>query len=155
MELAKEIDPSRQIIVSDSGEQSDWKSAAEISDILGITTYRSNWPVGTKVWSHFDSYTFLSPETYKAKAQAIENEFGKKVICIELQAEPWASSDLMNAPITEQLNSMNAEMFNQSVDFAKQTGLDTFYFWGAEWWYWMKEKQNRPEIWDAAKNVLS
>ncbi|MBI2123927.1 MAG: hypothetical protein HYU04_01675 [Candidatus Wildermuthbacteria bacterium] len=23
-----------------------------------------------------------------------------------------------------------------------------------EWWYWMKEKQGRPEMWEAAKDVF-
>jgi hypothetical protein len=49
---------------------------------------------------------------------------------------------------------MNPEMFKEDVEFAKQTGLDKFYFWGVEWWYWMKEKQNQPEIWNEAKNLF-
>ena len=32
--------------------------------------------------------------------------------------------------------------------------LKEFYLWGAEWWYWMKEKQNKPEIWDEAKKLF-
>ena len=41
--------------------------------------------------------------------------------------------------------------FNEDVLFAKDTGLDKFYFWGVEWWYWMKTKQNQPQIWNEAK----
>jgi len=26
--------------------------------------------------------------------------------------------------------------------------------WGGEWWYWMKEKQNQPEIWQEAKKLF-
>ena len=39
------------------------------------------------------------------------------------------------------------------VDYAKRTGQDTFYLWGAEWWYWMKVKHNQPEIWEEAKKL--
>jgi len=46
---------------------------------------------------------------------------------------------------------MNLERFKQNIEFAKRTGLDKFYLWGAEWWYWLKEKQNQPEIWNEAK----
>jgi len=152
--LVKSLDPSRKIIVSDSGEQSTWFGAAETGDIVGVTMYR-------KVWAHvsntfgFDVYSFLNPTTYAKKAEIINNLFHKEVICIELQAEPWASLPLMEAPFEEQIKSMNSDMFKENIEFAKQTGLDTFYFWGAEWWYWMKEKQGRPEIWDEAKILFN
>ena len=37
----------------------------------------------------------------------------------------------------------------RKVGFAEQ------YFWGAEWWYWMKEVQNDPAMWNEAKKVFS
>jgi hypothetical protein len=50
---------------------------------------------------------------------------------------------------------MNLEKFRKNIEFAKKTGLDEFYLWGAEWWYWLKEKQNQPEIWKEAKKLMS
>ena len=41
--LVKSLDPKRQIIISDSGEQSTWFDAAQIGDIVGITMYRNVW----------------------------------------------------------------------------------------------------------------
>jgi len=32
--------------------------------------------------------------------------------------------------------------------------MDTIYLWGSEWWYWLKEKQNDPKIWEEAKNLI-
>ena len=61
--LAKSLDSSRKIIISDSGEQSNWFEAAKIGDIVGITMYR-------KVWAHItDGFGFnvdwpFSPVTY-------------------------------------------------------------------------------------------
>jgi len=49
---------------------------------------------------------------------------------------------------------MNLERFQINIEFSKKTGLDTFYLWGAEWWYWMKIKQNQPEIWQEAKKLF-
>ncbi len=49
---------------------------------------------------------------------------------------------------------MNPDMFEQNVTFAKSTGLDTFYFWGVEWWYWMQQVQHQPQIWNEAKSVF-
>jgi len=152
--LVKSLDPSRQIIISDSGEQSNWFEAAKISDIVGITMYR-------KVWAHitdgfgFNFNLFLSPVTYLRKALLIKKIFGKNVICIELQAEPWASEPFYDVPLEEQAKTMSLELFKKNVEYAKATGLDTFYFWGAEWWYWMKEKQNQPQIWDEARKLFN
>ena len=152
--LVKSLDPTRKIIISDSGEQSDWFGAAKIGDIVGITMYRNAW-VGVSNTFGVEAYSFLSPVTYMRKAQIIKQVFGKNVICVELQAEPWTSEPLMQAPLDEQAQSMNPAMFKEDVAFAKQTGMNKFYFWGVEWWYWMKTKQNQPEIWNEAKELFA
>ena len=152
--LVKSLDPSRKIIISDSGEQSTWFGAAQIGDTVGITMYRNVWTHVTDTFGFNLTYTFLDPMTYTRKAQIIQKMFGKNVICIELQAEPWTAEPLMQAPLDEQVKSMNPEMFNEDVQFAKDTGLDRFYFWGVEWWYWVKTKQNQPQIWNEAKALF-
>ncbi len=152
VELVKSLDPSRKIIISDSGEQSDWIQAAQIGDVVGTTIYRKAWPELEKLG--VNPYLFLSSASYSKKAQLISDIFGRKVVCVELQAEPWASKPLMDAPIDEQLKSMNAEILSENIKFAKETGFDEFYLWGVEWWFWMKEKQNHPEIWEEAKKLF-
>ncbi|HCC60290.1 MAG: hypothetical protein A2402_03480 [Candidatus Staskawiczbacteria bacterium RIFOXYC1_FULL_37_43] len=151
--LVKSLDPSRQIIISDSGEQSNWFRTANIADVVGITMYRVVWAHVTNNFGfNFDS--FLSPITYWRKAQLIKNIFGKKVICIELQAEPWTSEPFYNVPLSEQEKTMDLTSFKKNIQYAKETGLDTFYFWGVEWWYWLKTTQNQPEIWNEARNLF-
>jgi hypothetical protein len=149
--LVKALDPSREIVVSDSGERSNWQHAAEIGDIVGTTMYRAN----LRNKRGFRSYTFLDPSFYSKKVETIRRLFGKEVICVELQAEPWPSKPLMEAPLKEQLWSMNPVMFKENYEFAESTGIRTFYFWGAEWWFWMKEEQGQPEIWDEAKQLFT
>jgi len=152
--LVKSLDPSRQIIVSDSGEQSTWFGAAKIGDIVGVTMYRNVWTHVTENFGFPLKFVFLDSITYMRKAEIVKKMYNKKVICIELQAEPWTSKPLMEASLKEQGKSMNLEIFKENVEFAKQTGMDRFYFWGAEWWYWMKAKNNQPEIWNEAKNLF-
>jgi hypothetical protein len=147
--LVRELDPSRRIIISDSGERSNWQDAAEIGDIVGTTMYRTNVKR-----SGFWSYSFLDASFYSQKAETIKNLFGRDVICIELQAEPWPSKPLLEAPLAEQLKSMNPEMLKENIEFAESTGLKAFYLWGAEWWYWMKTKQGQPELWNEAKEIF-
>jgi hypothetical protein len=151
--IVKAIDSSRQIIITDSGEQSLWAKAAGIGDIVGITMYR-------KVWAHlsddagFYVDSFLPSINYYRKAQLIKTAFKKDVICVELQAEPWNEKPFYTVPLAEQEKSMNFTQFKKNVEFAKNTGLDKFYLWGAEWWYWLKATQGQPEIWNEAKKLF-
>jgi len=153
IQLVKYLDPSRPVIVSDSGEQSGWFEAAKIADIVGITMYREVWAHVSDGWGFYVK-SFLSPVTYWRKALLVQKIFGKDVMCIELQAEPWASRTFYDVPLSEQEKTMNPEIFIKNVEYAKSTGLDKFYFWGVEWWYWMKTTQNSPEIWNEAKKLF-
>jgi hypothetical protein len=158
--LVKSLDPSRQIIISDSGELSWWTDASKIGDILGTTMYRKAWINISSFGFSFKNPGFyasypIPPVFYYRKAQLINFLFGKKVICIELQAEPWASEPFYDVSLEEQFKTMDLARFKENVEYAKKTGLDTFYFWGPEWWYWMKTVKNQPDIWNEAKNLFN
>ncbi len=152
--LVKSLDPKRQIIISDSGEQSAWTKAAEIGDIVGITMYRGAWAHITDDIGFNLNFVLLNSTTYARKAKLIKTVYGKKVICIELQAEPWTKKALKDSTVYEQLESMNLNTFKKNIQFAKETGLDRFYLWGVEWWYQMKTQHGRPEIWNEAKTLF-
>jgi len=49
---------------------------------------------------------------------------------------------------------MNPTLFREGMEFARQTGLDTFYLWGAEWWFWLKDQHDNPLMWEEAKKLL-
>ena len=151
--LVKSLDPIRPVIVSDSGEQSLWLEAASIGDIVGTTLYRKVWVHVTDTVGFYIDLPF-SPKSYWIKAEIIKRLFGKKVINIELQAEPWFPNVFKGLPLEEQEKTMNIKQFRKNIEYAEQTGLDEFYFWGTEWWYWMKDKHNRPEIWNEAKKLF-
>ena len=148
------IDTEREIIISESGELSDWTKAASLADIVGVTMYRSSWNETEKTFG-LNPYSFLAPEFYSAKAAFINHYYKKPVISIELQAEPWTAKPLGESSLEVQAMSMNPELFKENVEFAKQAKLGSYYFWGAEWWYWMKTKHNQPEIWELAKQLFA
>ncbi len=151
--LVKSLDPARPIIISDSGEQSFWFEAARIGDIVGTTMYR-------KVWVHItDKYGFyfefpMPPISYWLKSRLIEKLFGKRVINVELQAESWVRDVSADISLKEQEQTMDLNQFKKNIDYAKQTGFDEFYFWGTEWWFWLKETQHNPEIWNTARELF-
>jgi len=151
IDLVKSLDSQkRPVIISESGEFPFWIQAARYGDIVGVTMYRKVW---FQELHSYISYPF-PPIFYQRKAQLINKIFGKEVICVELQVEPWGPELLYTLPLKEQEKTMNLKQFQKNIEFAKKTGLKEFYLWGAEWWYWMKTKQNQPEIWEEAKKLF-
>lgn len=152
IDLVKSLDfQNRPIIISDSGEGSLWFQAAKLGDIVGTTMYRKVWFRQLGVYL---TYPF-PPIFFQRRARLIQKLFNKKVICVELQAEPWGPKLLYDSSIEEQQKSMNLEQFQKNIEFAKKTGLNKFYLWGAEWWFWLKQTQNDFQIWNFAKKLFN
>jgi len=150
VDLVKSLDSlKRPIIVTDSGEGSLWITAARFGDIVGTTMYKRVWFRQIGIYVHYP----FPPTFYWRKAQIIKKLFGKEVMVVELQAEPWGPKTLYDSPIEEQRKTMNLEQFRENINFAKRTGLRGFYLWGSEWWYWLKTKQNDDSIWEEARKL--
>ena len=148
--LVKSLDAQRPIIISDAGEFSFWITAARLGDIVSTTLHRKVWFQEIRTYITYP----LKPVFYWKKYQIIKKFFDKEVIGGELQAEPWCQHGIRDCSLEEQAKTMNLQLFQENVEFAKKTGLKEFYLWGAEWWYWLKETQHSPEIWNEAKNLL-
>ena len=148
--LVKKLNPEKLIMISDSGSNRFWIKTSTLGDVVGISLYR-------KVWFHnlnsYVEYPF-PPVFYWRKYQIVKAIFNKRVICGELQAEPWGKTLLSDLPKEEQEKTMSFEQFKSNIEFAKKTGFDEFYLWGAEWWYWLKTKQNDSRIWDEARELF-
>jgi len=143
-------DKKRPVLVSDSGEGSFWFKTAKIADIVGTSVYKKVWVNQLKIY-----FTYHLPAVfYRRKAQLIKKIFQKKVICTELQTEPWGPKLLYDLPLSEQEKTMNLSQFKSNIEFAKKIGFEKYYLWGVEWWFWLKEKQNKPEIWQEAKKLF-
>lgn len=148
--LVRGLDPTRKIIVTDSGELSLWWQAAERADIFGSTLYRIIYkpPFG------YVEYP-LGPNFFRVKALLARLVTGQQNFIIsELQAEPWPKAWIMHVSVEEQFKTMNPEKFEEIIEYTQKTNFSEAYFWGVEWWYWLKEKQNMPEMWEIAKKVL-
>lgn len=145
----RNIDASRPIVVTDSGELSLWIKAASRADVFGTTMYREVYSARMGHWRYP-----IGPNFFKIK-QLIIKLFAKQdnAIVIELQGEPWVAGWTTDAPVETQLASMNAATLVDNVEFAKKTGMKEIYVWGVEWWYWMKVKQDNSTLWEAARNL--
>ena len=149
--LVKSIDSSRPVIITDSGEFSLWFKAASYGDVLGITMYKKAWFEELGLYVYYP----LPATFYSRKANLIKQLLKKDVFCVELQAEPWGPVLNHKLSLEEQKKTMDLERFRKNIQFARKTNLNKFYLWGAEWWYWMKKNNNRPEFWEEAKKLFN
>jgi hypothetical protein len=148
--LVRSLDPSRPILVTDSGEFSMWTAAASRGDMFGTTMYR-------KV--HNPAYGYitypLGPNYYRAKAWFVHLVTGQEdFIVAELQAEPWANGWVANVSVEEQYETMNPELLETYIHYARRVGFSEAYLWGAEWWYWLREVKGESAVWDTAVDIF-
>ncbi|MBI2635240.1 MAG: DMT family transporter [Parcubacteria group bacterium] len=148
--IVKSIDKSRSILVTESGEIGWWPKAAKAGDIFGTTMYRR---IYNKYFGRVNYH--LPPEFFILKEKATRffiKDYNKKFIVIELAAEPWMAKQIYETTLEEQLKYFDFDFFKDTIQYAKATGFDEYYLWGAEWWYYLKIK-GHPEFWQEAKKL--
>ncbi len=146
----KAIDPARPVMTTDTGEWSLWIRAAKLGDVVGVTLYRK---------AYFPAlHTYLSfpfpPAYYRLRALVIRQFFGKDVISVEVQAEPWFRAYPLGTSEDDWKETLDIGQFRKNIRYARDTGFPELYLWGAEWWWYMKEKRNIPDFWEEAKTLF-
>jgi len=148
--LVHELDSSRNVLVTDSGNLGLWAGAYKRGDSFGTSVYIYLWNEETGPLR-----TLLPAETYLLKRKVMELLYGEKeTFLIELSVEPWLNKPVVEADLAVQLERMNPEKFEEIVAYAKRTRLPEQYLWGAEWWYWLKQTQNEPAMWERARTLF-
>ncbi len=153
MALVKSLDPHHPILVTDSGEIGPWFRAAKHGDIFGTTMYRR---VHNDTLGNFE-YP-LPPWFFRLKEKIVRfiiQDYEKKFLVIELGLEPWLKRQPYETTPEEQQQVFDFPFFVDSLRYAKETGFDEYYLWGAEWWYWMNVKHNDQRFWDEARKLFS
>jgi len=150
--LVRQLDPTRPILLTDSGEWGLWYKAYKNGDAFGTTMYLY---VYFKQGGISEPIRYpLIPAFYRIKQNIIGTILGKKPsLVIELPAEPWLLQPIVDTPLNLQLERMGLDKFNEMIKFSSKTGFDTFYLWGAEWWYWMRD-HGHPEFWEHARELF-
>ncbi|MBI4049362.1 MAG: beta-galactosidase [Candidatus Doudnabacteria bacterium] len=149
--IVKNLD-SRPVMVTDSGEKGSWSATVKLGGgIFGSTMYR------TVYQNRLGYYQYpLPPAFFRIKAGWL-TKFSqiKKIIGVELQAEPWFTSGVNETELQTQFRLMNPKIFERNVNFAKKVGFEENYLWGVEWWYWLAKEKGDWGMWQAAKELLS
>ncbi len=151
--LVKSLDPTRPVLVTDSGELSLWVRAAKRGDVFGTTLYRHIYThnFGGRYITYPVSPSFFHLKTMLVKLFTDQENF----LVIELQAEPWAPGWIVNFSLEEQFKTMDETKLLENVEYAKRLGFPTIYLWGGEWWYYVKEKLGYPGLWETGKELFT
>ena len=150
--LARSLD-DRPIIVTDSGELSLWVPAASRADIFGTTLYRDTYSNHLARYIHYP----IPPGFFRLKQNLTEffsHPKPDKIILIELQAEPWGPQPYYELTKQERERTMNLEKFKEILEYSRLGGFQEFYLWGVEWWYWEREVNGDPALWEEAKKLF-
>lgn len=149
----KAVDSKHPIILSLANNYFGVPTGQPRADQFGVSIYKRVWD---QTFTHrYFEYPF-TPRYYAWRAGLTEIFTGKSSMAHELQAEPWPPKDvsIINASITEQSKSMDAERLQTRIKYATDTGFRDIDFWGGEWWYWRKVRYNDASLWNVMKNEL-
>lgn len=157
IELVRSLDPQRKILTTDGGEFGLWVGTARNGDLFGTTMYRKVYP--SFIGPIFGTVEYpLSPEYFRLKekiTRAVIGDYAKKFLVIELQAEPWGHTEINNLLYEEQIALFSPEYFIETIEYAKKTNFEEYYLWGAEWWYFLKNKKSDSRYWIIVQMLLN
>ncbi len=117
-----------------------WRDALADADVLGQSMYprRNYFVAGRHLVIDIMQLGWLMPNyAYQAREAAA---LGKEFWVTELQAEPWTDGDArLIGPERPSPNLSPATMLGNVV-YARRTGAQRVYLWGAEWWLYQLER---------------
>ena len=149
IDLVRQLDPTRPILVTDSGNLGTWSGAYSRGDLFGTSVYVHFWNPELGQFR-----TLLPSWFYRVKDNLMALRYGEKpTYLIELSAEPWLLEPIVDVPLDIQFTRMNLEKFEDILTYAKGTRYQMQYLWGAEWWYWL-HLQGRSEMWERGKKLF-
>ena len=145
------LDPVHPILLTDSGEISTWFPISRLGDNLGISMYRKIYD-GNYTKLYISYRPFFPQWYYRIKANFYKWTGGlKEVFISELQAEPWGTKPITEMSLEEQYITLSPDKLRYNISFARSTGFDRIYLWGAEWWFYAREKFGVSDFVDEAK----
>ena len=153
LSLVKQLDPDHPVVMSRSNNYAGLSLREPLPDVVGISVYRHVWatPIGRYLTYPFPSWYYA----FLAGSQQIAT--GKPSIVHELQAEPWPPDGQGGIPgtsLAEQNKTFNAQIFQQNVDFVRQSGIRHIDLWGAEYWYYRDKVLHDDSVWTTAKGIF-
>ncbi len=140
---------TRPVYTTESGELSLWLGFAGHVDGIGVSVYRV---VRNKYLGKLRYPT--PPIFYRRKADLVKRWTGP-VYVSEFQMEPWTVDLIQNTSLVDQEQSFDLDQMRSNLAYGEKLAFPEIFLWGAEWWYWMKEKHGHAEYWDMMKAFMA
>ncbi|MGE5595735.1 MAG: beta-galactosidase [Hyphomicrobiales bacterium] len=127
------------------------KAILEDADVLGISfyPYRDHRILGIDFAIAIPELALIHPN-YAAHAREAHGA-GRGYWITELQGEPWAHSDPHLISPEHPSGNLSPDRIDDNVEYARRTGADRVYLWGAEWWLYQQERYGDSRWLDAAR----
>lgn len=148
VKFLRQLDSSRPILLTDSGELSAWWETSRLADEQGVTFYQVTWNPA------FGYFIYPWPAYYYRIKAALISPFVNKILVSELQLEPWAPQGLRSLSLEEAQQSLSLKIFSDNINKFKATGFPEAFLWGVEWWYHAKDNLNEPAYWQAGAQLF-
>lgn len=138
---------NKEVLVTDSGEWGNWLETSKYGDLLGVNIYRHCYDETKK---RHKRHRFNS-KFYGNKYSDLEN----KPIVTELQAEPWVSTKdtFSNKKIWKK--TMSPWKLRQLYKLVKNAKFEEVWFWGCEWWIYLKKNFNDESMLKAGMKIIN
>jgi hypothetical protein len=149
-EFVKLADPDTPVVISRSNNAVGIPLNEPTPDKYALTVYKRVWD--KTITKRYFEYPFPA-WFYGGLGGASKLVQDRDLFIHELQTEAWLPSgmSMKTASIEELYKSLSPHRLKHRINYGVATGLKTVDMWGVEWWYYMKETRNAPELWDTAK----
>ena len=143
--------PAHPRLTTASGELSSWTLPSKDLTGVGFSVYRVVVNDYFKRWSHW----YLLPWFYSRKALLYPHGWVNQIFVSEFQMEPWVTGDMLTMSPDKMFHTFDLKQMKKNRRFAERIDVPVVYFWGVEWWYWMKMRHQHPEFWQVAKDLFA
>jgi hypothetical protein len=145
--IIRESDPlGRPVVINQAQNhlfdrfEDHWRGAIEDADVVAVSLYpfRNFEVLGRNI---VVPITELGPFVPNYAYQAREaRAAGAEYWITEMQAEPWVDDDVHAVSPENPSANLDAGKFRRNITYARRTGAERVYLWGAEFWLFQYER---------------
>ncbi len=132
-----------------------WQDALEVGDVLGTSIYpfRNYSLLGIDLVVPILEIGPIAPNYAHQRREAEAK--GKDFWITEMQAEPWIDGDARLVGPENSSANLTEGKFRRNIQYARKTGAQRVYLWGAEWWLFQRDRHGDSSWWDLARETIA
>jgi hypothetical protein len=131
-----------------------WRDALAVGDVLGTSIYpfRNYKVLGVELVVPILEIGLIAPNYAHHDREAAER--GKEFWITEMQAEPWIDGDPRLVGPRNPSSNLTEGKLRKNIEYARKTGADRVYLWGAEWWLFQRERYGDDWWWELGRETI-